>query len=340
MSSFNGGCLGKVDLLTLTTLLEKSQGLASSPFGFVDADIMDLPAAANALATSIDLIYDFGLGPGHYGYIAATHAMSDIYATLATPLSLTVCLGAPPQRLVDGSAAEILSGVQSAAATSKCRMAGGHTVFSDSTFVAVSVVGFDPFTTGVALDSAHAYDLMLSKPLGSGVYIAAARNQLLHNSDMTELTELLRESNSHAAATLVEAARSAPGSIGFVTDVTGFGLLVALQTKVPTGWLASVSQAQVPMMSRTMDLIENHGLITRLGEQTMLSTLGSVGSDRGALDVAIRLALCDPQTSGGLLAAVSHEVADSLARDAVCAWRSIGTLRAVDAAGGPTVIIS
>lgn len=305
-------------------LLLRAAGLpVTGVSDFRDAEVTQLPYGTTAIATSTDLIFDFGLQPRDFGTVAATHALSDLYAALARPLLLTVTLGLPSRSLQDDSAAEVLAGVLVAADRSGAVLGGGHTVLADRSFVGVSVVGTNVPSHRIALLEGQQYDLLLSKPLGSGVYITAAENDLLDIAHELDLLQSMTTSNAAAAASLHDLVANQPHSLGFITDVSGFGLLIAVKSKLTTGWRAEVDHTLVPYLPRARQLVREQGLATALGEHNAILIAADQSYITDAVSFDEVLILSDPQTSGGLVAAVSKEVSGALLKRHPL-WRRIG----------------
>lgn len=331
----------KVDADTLSSLLQAAGFAASQRSSFLDAEVQSLPAHAASLATTTDLIYDFGAAPMDFGYVAVSHALSDLYAVLARPLVTTIALGVPPSAISDGTAAAILRGYRQALMDEGVEMGGGHTVYASDVFVGVTAVGVDALVQGPDWVPHSDVVLLISKPLGSGIYLSARAHDLLDEAAIkTELIPLMRETNARAASDLQGlAASSGRRAIAFVTDVTGFGLLLALEGQLRRGCRAEVRSSDVPMLERVMHLIANHGLATILGEHSMLSIHDDSRFSLEDVPMTMRLALSDPQTSGGLLAAVSRSAAETLRSTSPDLWTEIGTVHVVADDSPPHVTV-
>jgi selenide,water dikinase len=299
-----GGCLGKVDAGRLLTMLRAAGDSDITQSDFVDAAVVEVDGPTASLATSTDLIYDFGMGPDDLGTVAVVHAMSDIYACLATPAIATICMGVTPGGLEDGTSATTLSSAVQSLGSLNVALGGGHTVYSERPFVAVTAIGLGPLGPTLDLDADADYDLVISKPIGSGIYLAALREGLLSNDALNEVRDVIRVSNREAAESLAQLATVETASVGFVTDVTGFGLLQAVQPRLKAHTRATILSAEVPTLTRTTAFVSEHALVTSLGEANMLAVHDSPAFELAATDTASVLILTDPQTSGGLLAAV------------------------------------
>ena len=326
MARHSGGCLGKVDADSLIALLQASGLATRSRFDFADAEVTNLPENVNSVATSTDLIYDFGADPHDFGWIAVVHALSDLYAALSTPLVVTVCLGLTVEQMNDGSGAKILAGACAGLEACGAVLGGGHTVYSGETFVAVSVVGLDSQVSKLGLRPESAYDLLLSKPLGAGIYISAKSNDVLDTDGFSELVDWMKIPNEEGANSLTKLLERDPDAVGFVTDVTGFGLLTALHSKMRAGWQASIDVEIVPHLSQSIHLLEHHGIVSTLGERNMLWAREEGECELGSTSMTKLLVLSDPQTNGGLLAAVRRDLSDVLVAQTKSRWVRIGSV--------------
>lgn len=319
----------------------RSAGLGpTSPADFIDAAVTQLPPGSSSIATSVDLIFDFGLPPADLGWVAAVHALSDLYAVLATPLVATTCMGVSGRWLRDGSAAQTLAGVVGALQSTGTSMGGGHTVYNDPSFVGVTVVGINARGDRATLMPGHSYELFLSKPIGSGLYIAAMRNGLLDERSQKELRSTIRSSNAGAAESLSTLLDDDEEGIGFVTDVTGFGLIVAIRSRLSPGWQATLATSEIPLLQNARSMLTEHGLATRLGDRNSLMAHGDGSFELTGVDMVTRLLVNDPQTSGGLVAAVRADVSANLVQGSFRSWEHIGSVQqALDTDDIRTVIL-
>lgn len=324
-----GGCTSKVDAEKLVRLLDDAGLPIKSGADFMDAHVMALPTAATNLAISVDLIYDPGLPPADFGWIAAAHAMSDIYASLATPMVATVCLGATREQVESGHAASVLRGTALGLASGGTALVGGHTVYAERPFVAVNPLGVHRSERPAKMRAGDTYELWLSKPIGNGIRLAAHREGIRTLASDDIAVRLMKRTNV-AAATLLMEIHSEAEDLGFVTDVSGFGLVGAITNRVPDGWTASLDAADVPLLDDTKALISEHAVFTNLGETNMFWAQDSDQCDTASVSAADLLALCDPQTSGGLLAAVRPTSAERLRKDLASDWTCIGLLEQLE----------
>jgi selenide,water dikinase len=280
--------------------------------------------------------------PFDFGRIAATNALSDVYAMGGTPIMALAILGMPIKVLPPEVIGEILRGGESVCAQANIPIAGGHSIDSVEPIYGLVAIGvvhpnlIKRNSTAVAGDV-----LILGKPLGVGILSAALKKGQLSKSGyeaMIATTTLLNRAGADLARL--------PG-VHAITDVTGFGLLGHLLEVCRGSKLsARVSSARVPLLDDVLAFAEA-GVVTgasdrnwaAYGDHVRFTT--DVGSTMGtASSVAMRQLLCDPQTSGGLLVACTPDsvtaVLDVFKRSGCVRAAQIGDL----AEGAPTVEVS
>jgi selenide,water dikinase len=262
--------------------------------------------AARTFVNSTDLLYAVSNDLYTCGYVAAVHAVSDVFAVLADPAWATLTIGLPHREVARGGLASTLAGAADALFADGVVLAGGHSVYSSDVFVGVAV-------SGLARHNWHKSEpepgdsLILSKPLGSGIVLTSLKLGLIDEREVEDEFSLLKESNRSTSRLLREINESKPGSVRAVTDVSGFGFLQA--TALVSGNTKVVIDASgIPTIQRARRLLDT-GAISPLADKNMISSEDSTRfellSDR---DTAfLRMMLNDPQTSGGLLAVLSPE---------------------------------
>jgi selenide,water dikinase len=256
-----------------------------------------------AVVASVDFFTPVVEDPGLFGEIAATNALSDLYAMGATPL-MALALVMWPR---DGDAAAlgaVMAGGARVAAAHGCPVLGGHSIDDPEPKYGLSVLGTDHPDGLMTNGAGRAGDrLVLTKPLGVGVAIAAARAG--DDAAFPSAVASMLRSNREAAA----AARSV--GVRCATDVTGFGLLGHLrEVAAASGLAAWVDPAGVPLLDGVRALADA-GHHTGGGGRNRAALAGSVDWDPGVGE-PLRTVLTDPQTSGGLLLAVPETRRDDL----------------------------
>lgn len=300
-----GGCGSKVGAEILTAAIRELQpqlARADVLAGMHTADdaAVTLLPAGRAAVHSIDGFRSFVADPYLFGRITAAHALSDLYAMGATPQSalayVTLPLAAP--RLMQRDLTQVLAGAIATLNADGALLIGGHTAEGAELSLALAVNGhLDPAQLR-RKDSPQAGDvLILTKPLGSGVVMAAAMQGLAPGAAIDACLAAMVTTNAAAARVL------AAGPVHALTDVTGFGLAGHLAEMLRQGGLgARLELAALPLLPSALALA-GHGIRSSLHRQNarLDPAIRLVGD---AADEARIALIFDPQTSGGLLAAV------------------------------------
>jgi len=228
-----------------------------------------------------------------FGRIAATNALSDIYAMGGVPLVAVNLLGWPRDRLPADLAAEVLRGGLAAADAAHCHLAGGHSIDDPEPKYGLAVTGTADPETLLRIDTARpGLPLSLTKPIGTGVLNA-----------WHKATGLVSEAAIEVMTTLnAEASRLAlAAGIRCATDVTGFGLLGHLFKLARASEISAVvDHAAVPLIDGTR-AAARAGYMPGGSRRNLDWVLPH--TDTGTLSEEDLLLLADAQTSGGLLVA-------------------------------------
>ena len=296
-----GGCGAKVGRSALQSALGQLPAITR-------ADVTTLPGDDAALLTvggqrqvlTTDHLSAVTDDPVTMARIATVHALGDIWAMGAAPQAATLTLIVPRMtaELQARTVAEITSTVTDALADSGAALVGGHTTMGDSLTIGLSVTGLcdrDPIT----LVGAKPGDaLILTKPVGSGTIMAAEMRRRARGADVIAGLEAMQHPQGDAAAAL-QAAHA-------MTDVTGFGLAGHLAGICEaSGVGAEVRLEDVPLMQGALDLAEGGVRSSLYPDNRAVEGVSAPDTARGAL-------MFDPQTGGGLLAAVPQDVAAKL----------------------------
>ncbi len=292
------GCQGKLPGAELDELLAVAFCPLSSPVRKPDDCAVLKHAGGDLLATN-----DLGplVGPDllRAGRIAAVHALSDVYAMGGDPLWALVTL-IIDRAMPEGSGAAVLRGIAQATAADGVEVVGGQTLVGPEGMAGLSVIGrANP--TLLTKDGARPADrLMLSKPLGSGLVVRAFRLGLLDEAGLEPALRLMETSNRAASRAAVQAGAHA------CTDVTGFGLLGHLAEMLAPDQLgATLHLDRVPLLDAL------HELPAAVAQTSWIRANLDYARSRsrlhGAQSIDELRALLDPQTSGGLLVAVTPE---------------------------------
>ena len=273
--------------------------------------------------------------PYAFGAIAAANAMSDVYA-MGGQVLMAINLVAWPDTLDYSILSEILRGGADTVAKVGAVIAGGHTVTDQEPKYGLAVTGMvhpqHILTKGGARPGDY---LILGKPLGTGILTTAHKNDAVEASDLEAALQLMMQVNNEASQALQR-----PG-VHAVTDITGFGLL-------GHAWeMASQSRTSMRFQYDALPLLHGvrryaeQGHITGGGDRNEKFLSSHVTVDK-RLDKVDREILWDPQTSGGLFAAIDPPVWPALAALApqVQFWR-IGevTQQVTDEETGAQVVL-
>ena len=254
-----------------------------------------------AIVATTDFFMPIVDDPYDFGRIAATNAISDVYAMGGTPLFALALVGMPVNVLPVETIGQILKGGEAVCREAGIPIAGGHTIDSVEPIYGLVAIGLVNPNHLKRNCSARAGDkLILAKPLGVGIYSAALKKDQLHPSDyeaMIASTTLLNKPGALLACL---------DGVHALTDVTGFGLLGhLLEICKGSGLQARVDFADLPFLPRARVLAEE-GFSTGASKRNWESYGESVDLAVDLPEQAKTL-LTDPQTSGGLLVACAPD---------------------------------
>lgn len=271
-----------------------------------DASIFRLDGE-NLLVQTVDYFTPIVDDPYDFGFIAAVNAMSDVYAMGGRPLTGMNIVGFPSEGLDDDVLVEILRGGAEAMKAAGVLPAGGHSIKSPELFFGLSVTGKvnekELLRNNTAQDGDY---LFLTKPLGTGVMTTGLKSGVFNIEDIQEAVDSMKRLNAGASEAAVKANATA------ATDVTGFGLIGHLSEMIHgTGLSAVLYYDKIPFFGPARAAVEKGavpgGLKANLKYCTPFLEFGD------GIGETERLLLADPQTSGGLLIAVSPENKEKLA---------------------------
>lgn len=262
-----------------------------------DAAVFGLDDETGIVSTT-DFFMPIVDDPFDFGRIAATNAISDIYAMGGTPLMAIAILGWPVNVLPPELAGQVVAGARSVCSAAGMPLAGGHSIDAPEPIFGLAVTGRVSRTHLKRNDQARpGAKLYLTKPLGIGILTTAEKQKKLRDADRGVARDLMCQLNDVGA----RFARI-PGVLA-MTDVTGFGLLGHLvEMAEGSGVKALVDYASVPRLPSV-----EHYLTEGCVPGGTQRNFASYGHKLGGLPEAWRHLLCDPQTSGGLLVAVAPE---------------------------------
>jgi selenide, water dikinase len=306
-----GGCGCKLAPSVLQQLLADQP--ASAPFAqlLVGTETGDDAAAwqideNTAVIATTDFFTPVVDDPRDFGRIAATNAISDVYAMGGRPIMALAILGMPLGKLPVETVREILAGGASVCAAAGIPVAGGHSIDTPEPIYGLAVIGLCRPSDLRRNAEAKAGDaLILTKGLGVGIYSAAFKAKKLSDAayaEMIETTTLLNRIGAEIAKN---------EAVHAITDVTGFGILGhGLEVARGSGLTVRIRMKDLPWLTEAVSLARA-GNITGASGRNWASYGAFVDLPVGIEDWQRGL-LTDPQTSGGLLIACAEDSANSI----------------------------
>ena len=302
------GCGAKVGAGVLSQLLEGIR-VHHDPnllVGFDKSDDASVYKLSDelALVQTVDFFPPIADDPYLFGQIAATNALSDVYAMGGEP-KLCLNIMAVPETMPREAVHDILRGGYDKVYEAGALITGGHSILDDEPKYGLAVTGFvhpEKMLTNAAARPGDV--LVLTKPLGIGVLTSAGKAELLTEETVAHMNRLMTTLNKSARDVMVR------HRVHACTDVTGFGLL-------GHGFeMAQGSDVELHISVGSVDLLPEALEFARMGVlpagMYRNRTFAEPAVDAGTVETAVQDLLFDPQTSGGLLMAVAPEDADAL----------------------------
>src|SRR5262249_53945632 len=296
-----------------------------------DAAVWQLDDGTCVIATT-DFFMPIVDDPYDFGRIAATNAISDVYAMGGKPIMALAILGMPLNKIAPETVREILKGGAAVCGSAGIPVAGGHSIDSPEPIYGLAVIGICKTEEVRRNSDVRPGDaIILTKPLGVGIYSAAIKKGALAAAGYAEMiattTLLNRVGADLAKDTAVHA----------ITDVTGFGLLGhALEMARNSKVTLAIRVGDLPLLSQAAALAQK-GFVTGASLRNWASYCKNVNLPPRMADWQRHL-LTDPQTSGGLLISCAPERADAVVRSVVAAGH--GDARVIGhAKSGPPLIV-
>jgi len=262
-----------------------------------DAAVYDL-GDGRALISTTDFFMPIVDDPFHFGMIAGSNALSDVYAMGGRPLMAISIFGWPINLLSAEIGAKVIDGGREICNRAGIALAGGHSIDSPEPIFGLSVSGIVEIKNiKKNIGSQPGDTLFLTKPLGIGVLSTAQKKKIVSQSDHKLAV------NQMCALNDIGAKLSDLKGINAVTDVTGFGLAghlleVCKGSKVS----AEIYFDKLPLLPNILKYIKNDCV-----PGGAVRNFESYGRYLGDLSEIEKSIICDPQTSGGLLVSVSNE---------------------------------
>ena len=302
-----GGCGCKIAPAVLQDILARMPAAAAFPNLLVGTETSDDAAVwrlndTQALVATTDFFMPVVDDPFDFGRIAATNALSDIYAMGGAPILALAIVGMPIDKLAPETIGQILAGGASVCATAGIPVAGGHSIDSVEPIYGLVALGLVHPDRVLKNSAAQAGDvLILTKALGVGVLSAAFKQDKLDAQGYAALIASTTQLNA------VGQALAAHEGVHAMTDVTGFGLLGhALEMARGAGLTARIDP-DAPLLPG-VEALARAGVRTGASGRNWASYGAAVDAPSSLADWNRDL-LCDPQTSGGLLIAVQPDAA-------------------------------
>ena len=336
-----GGCGAKVGADALANALTQ---LSLDYPDHCQADGDDAVAIPNPgfgpLVQSLDVLREMVADPWLMGRIAANHALSDLYACGARPVSALAAVTLPfaGPAILQRELQQLLAGALHEFAAVDCRLNGGHSMQGPELSLGFVVNGV-PMTQAQPLLSKRGLSpgdqLLLTKPLGTGTLFAAHMQLAADGRDIGAALDMMLQSNAVAAELALAHGASA------CTDVTGFGLLGHLLEMLNGEHDARLALAHLPVLDGALQQLREG--ITSTMHAANAGAAQALQRD-GEVDDAREQILFDPQTSGGLLIGVAAERAvslrDALRQRAYSRAEIIGEVVQREPGGTVTVVVS
>lgn len=256
-----------------------------------------------ALIQSVDFFTPIVDDPYMFGQIAAANALSDIYAMGGDPKTVLNIVAFPIQTVSPDVLAQILLGSNDKVKESGAIVVGGHSIEDNEPKFGLSVTGIvHPNNVYKNVGAKNGDVLVLTKPLGIGIMTTALKNDKLTKEQEDEVTDVMRTLNKRAKEVLASFTPHA------VTDVTGFGLLGhAFEMASGSDVSFIIHSGRVPFISGALALAEKQ--LIPGGTRANLNWLEKDITFDSQIDEAMRFALADAITSGGLLISMPQEEA-------------------------------
>ena len=302
------GCGAKVGAGVLAQLLDGIRVHQDSNLlvGFDKSDDASVYKVSDdlALVQTVDFFPPIADDPYLFGQIAATNALSDVYAMGGEP-KLALNLLCVPENMPKEAVHDLLRGGYDKAYEAGTIITGGHSILDTEPKYGLAVTGFVHPDKVLTNSGARPGDVLLfTKPIGIGILTTAAKAELVSEEGLALAYKMMTTLNKSARDVMVKY------NVHACTDVTGFGLLGH------TYEMAQGSDVEITLDVDSIDLIPEALEFARMGilpaGMYRNRKFAEPGVDAGDIELAKQDMLYDPQTAGGLLMAVAPEDADAL----------------------------
>ena len=306
--SHGAGCGCKISPKVLTTILKSSSIQIDDPRLLVGNDTRDDAAVydmgnGTAIISTTDFFLPIVDDPFTFGRIAATNAISDVYAMGGKPLMAIAILGWPIDKIAPEVAAQVMEGGRKACSDANIILAGGHSIDNPEPIFGLAVTGSVVISNLKRNDTAQPGSILyLTKPLGIGILATAQKKGILEE-DHIDIA-----ANSMVILNDVGSELSEIEAVTALTDITGFGLMGhLLEVCEGSNVSANINYNKVPIFKEIHSYLDKKCI-----PGGTLRNWDSYGHKLKIEDETQRHILFDPQTSGGLLIAVKKEAAQKV----------------------------
>ena len=309
--SHGGGCGCKIAPGVLSEILKGTARMPLPPELLVGIETADDAAVyrlndEQALIATTDFFMPIVDDPYDFGRIAATNAISDVYAMGGKPIMALALVGMPINVLSTATIGRILEGGESICREAGIPIAGGHTIDSVEPIYGLVALGLvHPQRVKRNADARPGDVLILGKPLGVGVLSAALKKELLDADGYRRMIETTTRLNTPGPEL------AALAGVHALTDVTGFGLAGhALELARGAGLEVRIQWRNVPLLPGVAELAAAGHVTGASGRNWM--GYGSAVQLPAGFDPTAKALLTDPQTSGGLLVSCAAAAAEEV----------------------------
>jgi selenide,water dikinase len=309
--SHGGGCGCKIAPGVLSEILKNAGGGLIPPELMVGIETADDAAVyklndSQALIATTDFFMPIVDDPYEFGRIAATNAISDVYAMGGKPIMALALVAMPVNQLPIEVIGDIVRGGQDVCRAAGIPIAGGHTIDSVEPIYGLVVMGLvHPDRVRRNAGAKPGDVLILGKPLGVGVLSAALKKEKLSEAGYRQLIDTTTKLNTPGIAL------AQLDGVHALTDVTGFGLAGhALELARGAGLTAVIEWSKVPLLDG-VEAMAAEGFVTGASGRNWAGYGADVELAAG-LPATAKSLLSDPQTSGGLLVSCAAEAVDAV----------------------------
>ncbi|CAM3167047.1 selenide, water dikinase SelD [Filibacter tadaridae] len=308
--SSKGGCGCKIGPADLEVVLRTLPPAASNPNLLVGLDTSDDAGVfrindTTAIVQTVDFFTPIVDDPYDFGQIAATNAISDVYAMGGTPITALNIVAFPIATLDKEILAAILRGAGDKLNEAGVTLVGGHSIDDKEPKFGLAVTGvIHPDKIRTNSGAKPGDKLVLTKPIGVGICTTSLKNGLLSEEEISAVTKVMTTLNKTAAEVMGNYA------VHSATDVTGFGLLGhASEMAKGSGVGLRIHYNQVPILPRVKELAEAGSVPG--GTKNNFAHIAGIVTYPESLDQIDRWILCDAVTSGGLLISIGDDEAEA-----------------------------